>query len=558
MKKILLWVLCLLLGFGAVIGIAYAIKNGNVDSNTSGTVSTETKQDPSLTQIAELNEKIDKYAKEISTLKTYITELEQSTEDNQVIIDGLEEVVQNKTNELETLRNELLDLQARYDELQADYNELEEAYSSSQLDTATLLGLYDGSITELVIPEGIESIRPYAFYKLSSLTSVKCPSTLKAINQGAFNGCSSLKNILFNEGLERIESQAFAYCPGINEIILPSTINYVDSQSFVFSSGITKFHALNNNLSTFSVSLTQSSNMKDFKFSSNYTDSSVSFGASVVCNSGGNINISCAGSLAFNDWGAMSLTDSNVAINAGNIIYGLRIGNSKNTNYVLNAKTFDFSGLSSIEQSSPSNTFNKLTVNCCSLVGATYRSYYVMSNLDMVLNITADDDFDLTDNIFYNSFYSNIYADYYLTINSLGDGQLVLDSTTGYGLEFLTKVALSGNIKIGDFAIPSGNSLELMCLHIDGNVEISRTQEIEYSNLSHLCLHHDTVQESAIYLMNDSTTNLTVNSSIFNDYVNHELFAYLNETETSSTMSVPYLFNDCSTYPQCCPFGQAA
>ncbi len=53
----------------------------------------------------------------------------------------------------------------------------------------------NNDIKEVIIPEGVESIGPYAFANLTALTRVVLPSTLKTIDYGAFYGCTALQSI---------------------------------------------------------------------------------------------------------------------------------------------------------------------------------------------------------------------------------------------------------------------------------------------------------------------------------------------------------------------------
>ncbi len=54
------------------------------------------------------------------------------------------------------------------------------------------LYINDSLMRNLVIPEGISKINPYAFYNCSSLTGIKIPESLKEIGYSAFSGCSNL------------------------------------------------------------------------------------------------------------------------------------------------------------------------------------------------------------------------------------------------------------------------------------------------------------------------------------------------------------------------------
>ena len=66
---------------------------------------------------------------------------------------------------------------------------------SNPLCYAKNLYLNGEEVTNLVIPEGITSIRNYAFQDCSSLTSISIPNGVTSIGDCAFNGCSSLTSI---------------------------------------------------------------------------------------------------------------------------------------------------------------------------------------------------------------------------------------------------------------------------------------------------------------------------------------------------------------------------
>ncbi|MCR5157867.1 MAG: leucine-rich repeat protein [Prevotella sp.] len=58
-------------------------------------------------------------------------------------------------------------------------------------------GLYVNGvkITSLAIPEGTESIGPYAFCNCPQLTSVSFPSTIKSVKNSAFDGCTNISRV---------------------------------------------------------------------------------------------------------------------------------------------------------------------------------------------------------------------------------------------------------------------------------------------------------------------------------------------------------------------------
>ena len=110
----------------------------------------------------------------------------------------------------------------------------------------------DTEITDLVIPEGVTRIGPYAFVRCEGIKSVKFPSTLTSIGSNAFyqsglesvaipptinkieeytfSGCANLKSVTIPEGVDTIGFSAFTHC-AIESLTLPSTIRSM-AQSF--------------------------------------------------------------------------------------------------------------------------------------------------------------------------------------------------------------------------------------------------------------------------------------------------------------------------------------
>ena len=82
---------------------------------------------------------------------------------------------------------------------------------------------YDGTATDVVVPDTIENIAANAFLNQTSLVSVQLPASLKTIENSAFEGCSKLKTVEFSgviENLNTIGDKAFSGC---NQL----TVNWV-------------------------------------------------------------------------------------------------------------------------------------------------------------------------------------------------------------------------------------------------------------------------------------------------------------------------------------------
>jgi len=93
-------------------------------------------------------------------------------------------------------------------------------YEYNPLYYARHLYLNGEEIQDLVIPEGVEKIRDYAFAYRSNLRSVTIPE-MRAIGDYAFDECSNLKRVNI-EKVDSIGRAAFADCWSLNEVHTPS------------------------------------------------------------------------------------------------------------------------------------------------------------------------------------------------------------------------------------------------------------------------------------------------------------------------------------------------
>lgn len=84
--------------------------------------------------------------------------------------------------------------------------------------------LIDGTITDIVIPDGVESVRLYGMYALNHVKSVTLPDSLKTIGSNAFYGLGNanggVKFDLIANGVTEIDG--FSNASNIKKIVLPS------------------------------------------------------------------------------------------------------------------------------------------------------------------------------------------------------------------------------------------------------------------------------------------------------------------------------------------------
>ena len=86
----------------------------------------------------------------------------------------------------------------------------------------------DNTIEEVIIPEGVEKIGPYAFANLTALKKVTLPSTLTTIDYGAFTGCKALRTIEGLEHVKFINQGAFSGCSLAGTLNLDAAVAVAD------------------------------------------------------------------------------------------------------------------------------------------------------------------------------------------------------------------------------------------------------------------------------------------------------------------------------------------
>ena len=83
---------------------------------------------------------------------------------------------------------------------------------------------------DFVIPYGVTSIGPSAFYNCNSLTSVTIPDSVTRIGRSAFLKCSKLTSVTIPDSVTLIERYAFVWCTSLTSVtFLGKTLEKVQS-----------------------------------------------------------------------------------------------------------------------------------------------------------------------------------------------------------------------------------------------------------------------------------------------------------------------------------------
>ena len=104
-------------------------------------------------------------------------------------------------------------------------------------------------ITELVIPNGVTSIKDYVFYNYSNLTSITIPNSVTSIGHHAFRGCSGLESIVVDPGNTKydsrencnaiIETESNTLLYGCKNSVIPNSVTSIGQAAFNNCSGLT-------------------------------------------------------------------------------------------------------------------------------------------------------------------------------------------------------------------------------------------------------------------------------------------------------------------------------
>ncbi len=103
-------------------------------------------------------------------------------------------------------------------------------YSASK--TEKILVGYQGTETELTIPNGITQIGAYAFYNNQSVVTVNVSKSVTSIGECAFFECNSLESIVLGANVSYIGISAFEDCDMLSEVVLNANLKTIGDRAF--------------------------------------------------------------------------------------------------------------------------------------------------------------------------------------------------------------------------------------------------------------------------------------------------------------------------------------
>ena len=118
-------------------------------------------------------------------------------------------------------------------------------WQKNQGDFVTINGIllrYQGTATDVTIPNGITKICGGAFYKCTQLSNVIIPDSVTEIGSNAFDYCTNLSSVIIPEKVTKIEAWTFRHCSNLSNVYIPNGLSDIELSAF---EGCTRLNNVN-------------------------------------------------------------------------------------------------------------------------------------------------------------------------------------------------------------------------------------------------------------------------------------------------------------------------
>jgi hypothetical protein len=89
-----------------------------------------------------------------------------------------------------------------------------------------------GTMTKVIIPDGVKEIDLCAFQGCSSLQILIMPDSVKVIDWNSFRECSALQGLKIPGGVTKIEWNSFRGCSRLQTLEIPATVTEIEGSAF--------------------------------------------------------------------------------------------------------------------------------------------------------------------------------------------------------------------------------------------------------------------------------------------------------------------------------------
>lgn len=101
-------------------------------------------------------------------------------------------------------------------------------------------------LSEVVFGNNIRKIGVSAFWHCTNITELVLPESLETIGKYAFSSCSGIQNITFGNGLKLIDCQGFYGCTSYEELNLPDSLETLGESAFYNNTGLKRVNCGDN------------------------------------------------------------------------------------------------------------------------------------------------------------------------------------------------------------------------------------------------------------------------------------------------------------------------
>ena len=128
------------------------------------------------------------------------------------------------------------------------------------------------SLEKVELSDGLTTIGSHAFYCCTALADISIPDSVQSIGGSAFSWCGSLKSVTIGGGVTKISSALLAYCRSLESITVNDGVEVIDAYAFCGNSAL-KWVRLPESLTTIKYSaFEESNNLTDIYYEGSYVD----------------------------------------------------------------------------------------------------------------------------------------------------------------------------------------------------------------------------------------------------------------------------------------------
>ena len=103
-----------------------------------------------------------------------------------------------------------------------------------------------GGVSEVIIPEGVETIAGHSFSGEENIEYIKLPNSLITIEEHAFYNCTNLANVIIPDNVRTIGEMAFYRCSSLNTILIPGGVTSIGKSMLGECNDISSIYLLKN------------------------------------------------------------------------------------------------------------------------------------------------------------------------------------------------------------------------------------------------------------------------------------------------------------------------